>query len=63
MSRRRRFLPIFLLLFGLLPLLRVTTGARFETYYKPDVVALIGAGMCFGAGIMSLAVRRESRAI
>jgi asparagine N-glycosylation enzyme membrane subunit Stt3 len=62
MRNRSRFGPIFLLIFGLLPLFRVTTGERFAGYYKPDVLALVGAGMCFGAAIVLLAVlRRESR--
>jgi asparagine N-glycosylation enzyme membrane subunit Stt3 len=52
MRNRSRFGPIFLLIFGLLPLFRVTTGERFAGYYKPDVLALVGAGMCFGAAIV-----------
>jgi hypothetical protein len=61
MRRRPRFVPLFLLLFGLIPLFNVTTKPRFETYYKPDVLALVAAGMCFGAAIVWLvSVRRGS---
>jgi hypothetical protein len=43
-------------------LMRVTTGPRFATYYKPDMLALFAAGMCFGAAIALLvAWRRDSR--
>jgi len=50
---------VFLLLFGLLPLIRVTTSPRFADYYKPDVLALVAAGMCFGAAIAWLAAWRR----
>jgi hypothetical protein len=53
MQKRRGFVPVFVpLLFGVLALVRVTTGPRFATYYKPDMLALFAAGMCFGAAIV-----------
>ena len=63
MNKRRGFMPVFVpLLFGVLALARVTTGPRFATYYKPDMLALFGAGMCFDAAIALLVVwRRDSR--
>jgi hypothetical protein len=63
MNKRRRFGPVFVpFLFGVMALMRVTTGPRFATYYKPDMLALFAAGMCFGAAIALLvAWRRDSR--
>jgi hypothetical protein len=57
MNRRRRFALAFVpLLIGLMALVRVTTGPRFETYYKPDMLSLFAAGMCFGAAVALAAV-------
>ena len=57
MRNRRRFVPVAVsLLFGLMAFINVVTKPRFATYYRPDVVALIAAGMCFGAAIALVAV-------
>jgi hypothetical protein len=63
MANRRRFFPVFLpLLVGLIAFTNVVTKPRFATYYKPDMVMLIGAGMCLGVAIMLLvASGRDAR--
>ena len=46
-------LPIGL---GLIAFLRVAGSPRFDSYHKPDVLTLVGAGMFFGVGLVFLFV-------
>jgi hypothetical protein len=54
MRRRRVFAGVFLLMFGMLPLLRMVGNPRFETLHGSDVVGLIASGLCFGFGLALL---------
>ena len=57
MGRQRVFAGVFLLMFGMLPLLRMIGNLRFETLHGPDVLGLIASGLCFGFGL-ALLLRR-----
>ena len=48
------FVPLFVAFMGVAALSNIATRPRFETFHAVDVVGLIGAGMCFGAAIVSL---------
>jgi hypothetical protein len=58
MNDRRRFSRIFfiLLVFGIVALTNVLGRPTLGTTRAVDIVQLIGAGMCFGAAIMALAM-------
>ena len=61
MLDRQRFGRMFFILaaIGLLTLARAMNSPSFETIRAVDVVLLIAAGMCFGAGIMALVLSRR----
>jgi len=62
MNERRRFAPVVVLvLFGLMSLTSVLTRPRVAAYYPPDIVAVFGSGLCFGAAIMGLVTRIRAR--
>ena len=42
------------LLFGIISLTQLMSRPRFATYYRPDVLQLFGAGMCFGVALVAL---------
>ncbi len=50
MSKRRITLGLFLLLFGLVPLLNSLSNPRLEKLHGSDFVQLIAAGLCLGVG-------------
>lgn len=50
MSKKRVFLFLILLLFGLIPLLNSVENPRLAGLRPPDYLRLIGSGMCFGFG-------------
>jgi hypothetical protein len=58
MSDRRRLVRIFVILvvFGLSSLVSMLGKPSFGTIRTVDAVQLIGAGMCFGAAIVALAI-------
>lgn len=62
MPDKRRFGRMFFILaaIGLITLARAMSSPSFELIRAVDVVALIGAGMCFGAGIMALVLSFRS---
>ena len=54
-SRRRLLAPFWVpLLMGLLSLFSMISRSSFATLHKPDVVQLIGTGMCFGVALATL---------
>ena len=62
MHRRRIIVGVFVLMFGLFPLLNAIGNPRVQTLHGSDVVALIAAGLCFGFGLgllLSKAMFRE----
>jgi hypothetical protein len=50
MGKRRVFLFLFLLMFGLLPLLNSLSNPRLQAAHGSDFVQLIASGLCFGFG-------------
>jgi len=60
MSTRPNFVPIWISLFvlcgGFAPLINVAGKPGFEAIGGLVVVRLLAAGLCFGAGIASLAI-------
>jgi len=61
MRRPRMFVGMFLLMFGLLGLLRMMGNPRLEGLHGSDIVSLIATGMCFGAALAVLLGRRMFR--
>jgi hypothetical protein len=51
------FAGVFLLMFGMLALLRMIGNPRVETLHGSDVLGLIASGLCFGFGL-ALLLRR-----
>jgi hypothetical protein len=51
MGKRRMILFVFLLMFGLFPLLNSLSNPRLEGLHKSDLVQLIASGLCFGLGL------------
>ena len=57
MNDRRKLVPFWVpLLFGLISLFNLVTRPSFATIRGPDVVQLIGTGMCFGVALATLVV-------
>jgi drug/metabolite transporter (DMT)-like permease len=54
MRTPRRYAGLFVLIFGVFILLLKLGNARVQQLFASDVVALIGAGLCFGAGFVLL---------
>ena len=55
MSSGRRLGPFWVtLIFGLISLFNIFTRPSFATIRGPDVVQLIGIGMCFGVALATL---------
>jgi hypothetical protein len=50
MGKRRVILVLFLLLFGLMPLLNSLSNPRLQGLHGADVLQLIAMGLCFGFG-------------
>jgi hypothetical protein len=63
MSKHQRLLRVaaVLVVFGTLSLARALDRPSMELVRAVDVVQLVGAGMCFGAAIMALAVWKFGR--
>jgi hypothetical protein len=57
--RRRVFIFVFLLIFGLLGLLRIIDNPRIKMLHGSDVVQLIATGLCFGVGFGVLFGKRK----
>lgn len=54
-QRRRRMAPFWVpLLMGLLSFFSMVSKPTFATIHRPDVVQLIGTGMCFGVALATL---------
>ena len=51
MRRRRIIVGVFMLMFGLLPLLNTIGNPRIQTLHGSDVSGLIASGLCFGFGL------------
>jgi hypothetical protein len=49
-GKRRVFLVLFLLVFGLFPLLNSLNNPRIEGLHGSDIVQLVASGLCFGIG-------------
>lgn len=60
--RKRILAGIIPMGLGLIALLGVAGNTRFESYYKPDVLTLVGSGMFFGVGLVFLFVGMGDRA-
>lgn len=50
MGKRRVMLFLFLLAFGMLPLLNSLSNPRLAGLHGSDVVRLVASGLCFGVG-------------
>jgi len=50
------FVSLFVAFMGVAALLNTIGSPRFATYYPPDVVRLVAAGMCFGGALTGLAM-------
>ena len=50
MNKRKMIICLFLLLFGLFPLLNSLSNPRLKGLHGSDFVQLIAAGLCFGVG-------------
>ena len=50
MGKRRMTLSIFLLIFGLFPLLNSLSNSRLGGLHGSDFMQLIASGLCFGFG-------------
>lgn len=57
----RVFVPIFLVFMGIVAFSNAASKPSFEALRAVDVVRLIGAGMCFGAAVVSLVVFLRDR--
>ncbi len=53
-SRKTIFVPFFIGVIGLLPLMR---SPRFETYHTVDILQLLASGMCFGVALTAAIAR------
>jgi hypothetical protein len=49
-GKRRVVLFLFLLMFGLAPLLNSLSNPRLAGLHGSDVVQLVASGLCFGVG-------------
>jgi len=61
MRRQRMFVGMFLLMFGLLGLLRMIDNPRLEGLHGSDILSLIATGLCLGAALAVLFGRRMFR--
>ena len=52
-QRQRRILiaGLFMMMFGVPPLLNALGNPRVQTLHGPDVLGLIASGLCFGFGL------------
>jgi hypothetical protein len=50
-QRRIRTVGLFMLMFGVPPLLNALGNARIQALHVPDVLQLIASGLCFGFGL------------
>ena len=48
--RIRIIVGLFMLMFGVFPLLNALGNPRVQTLHGPDVLGLIASGLCFGFG-------------
>jgi hypothetical protein len=48
------FIPVFVLFMGIIVIINFASKPGFETFRAVDVIRLIAAGMCFGAGLAAL---------
>ena len=51
MSKRRMFLFVFLILFGIFAVMNVLSRPRLSAVHGADIVQLIAAGFCVGIGV------------
>ena len=51
MRRQRIIVGVFMLMFGLMPLLNAIDNSRVQTLHGSDVLGLIAAGSCIGFGL------------
>jgi hypothetical protein len=49
--RTRIIVGLFMLMFGVFPLLNAMGNPRVQTLHGPDVLQLIASGLCFGFGL------------
>jgi hypothetical protein len=49
-GKRRVILSVFLLVFGLFPLMNSLSNPRLEGLHGSDFLQLIASGLCFGFG-------------
>jgi hypothetical protein len=49
--KRRMFLFVFLILFGIFAILSVLSRPRLSAVHGADIVQLIAAGFCVGMGV------------
>jgi len=61
-QRRRLGMVWVVLIFGVMSLIRVLTRPSLQGIRGVDIVFLIGAGMCFGVGIVGLVEYFRNRA-
>ena len=52
MGKRRVILSLFLLIFGLFPLLNSLSNPRLGGLHGSDFMQLIASGLCFGFGVL-----------
>jgi hypothetical protein len=55
------YVVVFLLILGLLVLLRILDNPRLETIHGSDVVQIMAAGICFGVSFGLLMGKRKFR--
>lgn len=51
MGKQRVILSLFMLMFGLPPLLNSLSNPRLGGLHGPDFMQLIASGLCFGFGL------------
>jgi hypothetical protein len=61
MRKSSRLTGLFVAFLGLIALLASLSKPRIETLHGSDILGLIGAGMCFGVGVVGLLGRLKIR--
>lgn len=61
MRKSSRLTGLLVALLGIMPLLASLSKPRIATLHGSDILGLIGAGMCFGVGVVGLLGRLRVR--
>jgi hypothetical protein len=64
-TNRRNFVLTFLVLafMGVVAISNIAGKPRFQTFHTTDVLQLVGAGMCFGVGLVALVLGGAKEAL